>query len=200
MTTLYYRQTQNECAGAAVLHAIGWPHHAADWHPIAIADAACLIDPFPHNDTTKGGTTIKAVLEVAQRHKLIRRCAPIGQNLALLDRALANGQRAVGNIPSGIQTAGRELNHAVCVTSAIHKDGTVVGYRIYDPAYGHDGRVLIPDAFRYPSNQTSRGLWLIDVDKDGICYELHKDAIKRRYLAIAAGVALVFLAAYAIFS
>jgi hypothetical protein len=198
MTTLYYRQTQNECAGAAVLHAIGWPHHAADWHPITIADAACLIDPFPHNDTTKGGTTIKAVLEVAQKHKLIRRCTPIGQNLSLLNDSLARGQRAVGNIPSGITNAGRELNHAVCITSAVTKEGRVVGYRVYDPSMGHDGRVLRPEAFQYPSDQISRGLWLIDVDTDGICYDLHQQAMRRRYLAIGVGVVLAAAAAYII--
>jgi len=189
---LPYRQTQNECAGAAVAHALRWPHGI---NAIELADDACLIDAFPGNNTREGGTSIEACLTIAQRRGWCSGFFNAGAAEQLLREHLAAGGRACMSIDSGVvnPSNGRLMAHAVCILEWGENLPTHVG--IYDPAHGC--LLLCDDSWiRAQVRQPHRGYWLVATNvHPGVVHRIMAKAkTKRLILKLLAGAVVVGLA------
>jgi hypothetical protein len=189
--TTYYRQTQNECAGAAVLHALYDPD---DITPIELADAAALIDQFPTSNSKDGGTSIEACLGVAHKMGLCPAYANIGNDRTRLLDHVREGGRACLSIDSGAvnPTNGRLMAHAVCISMA-----DAYGALVYDPAHGALRAMDWPTLHAQVS-KVNRGYWLVDTDEAGVVKRVKANATRRRVtvalaLTSAAGIAIAAL-------
>jgi hypothetical protein len=190
MTTLYYRQTQNECAGAAVLHALYDPD---DITPIELADAAALIDQFPTSNSKDGGTSIEACLGVAHKMGLCPAYANIEPLPKRVLEHLATGGRVCLSIDSQARNpvTGAPMGHAVCITA-----GDDYGVAVYDPAHG-EKYAWTWTRINAEASKAGRGYWLVDTDTAGVV----KRSISRRRVplsTIAAAIILVSIICYAL--
>jgi hypothetical protein len=131
-----YRQTQNECAPAAVLYAAGI--RTDQLHPLDLGNEAAKIDQLPGNNMAEGGTQIEVCLHLLKQRGLIGDYANIGARWELLDEYLAAGGKAVVSIPSQATTGGRVLRHAVVLIGELVEARCYIDPSrcYYDPAIG----------------------------------------------------------------
>jgi hypothetical protein len=189
--TTYYRQTQNECAGAAVLHALYDPD---DITPIELADAAALIDQFPTSNSKDGGTSIEACLGVAHKMGLCPAYAKIEPLPKRVLEHLATGGRVCLSIDSQARNpvTGAPMGHAVCITA-----GDDYGVAVYDPAHG-EKYAWTWTRINAEASKAGRGYWLVDTDTAGVVKRVKANATRRRVtvalaLTLASGIAIAAL-------
>jgi len=186
--TQLYRQTQNECAPAAVLYAAGITADAI--HPLDLGNEAARIDQLPANNMAEGGTQIEVCLHLLRKRGLIGDYANIGARWELLDEYLAAGGRAVVSIPSQATTGGRALRHAVVLIGGI----VDLSRAYYDPASGFH-RWMNWLAMRQAILQGTLmpQVYILDQGERRFVAKLHAKG-KRRNLLTLGGLAAIIVA------